>query len=340
MTELAAGFKWQVIGRSVRGASHARTGLPNQDAIGWIHARGLTCPLIVAVSDGHGSAKYFRSHIGSRLAVEIALKLGEEFLNGQPDLKNLSAIKRTAEERLPQEMARRWRAAIEGHLESNPISAEESSALEASSGAAAREALMANPTHAYGATILTVLVEESFIVYLQLGDGDIVLVSEQGEVERPLPKDERLFANETTSLISRDAWSDFRFGFQSLVGAHPALILVSTDGYANSFVNEEAFFKVGKDVLEILLSEGIETVERSLETWLVEASEAGSGDDITLAIICRLDALSKTVNDDPNDPVVKAEDESTGRPDSEVAQSVSQSEVGVPPASIPEGEKQ
>ena len=340
MADRPAGFEWQIIGKSVRGASHIRTGLPNQDAIAWIHGKGSTFPLIVAVSDGHGSAKYFRSHIGSQLAVEIALALSEEFLNGQPDLNNLSTIKRTAEERLPQEMARRWRVAIEGHVESNPLAAEELNALEMSAGTAAREAIVANPAQAYGATILTVLVEESFIVYLQLGDGDILLVSEQGEVERPLPKDERLFANETTSLSSRNAWSDFRFGFQGLAGAPPALILVSTDGYANSFVNEAAFFKVGKDVLEILLSDGIETVERSLEPWLEEASETGSGDDITLAILCRLDALSKSIDAVPRDAIVKTEAEPAGGPETEADPSVAQPEAGVLPAMTPESDTQ
>jgi serine/threonine protein phosphatase PrpC len=247
--------------------------------------------LIVAASDGHGSAKYFRSHIGSRLAVETAISLAQEFLNGQPDIKNLSAIKRTAEERLPQELSRRWKEAVKAHIENNPFSSEELDALEKKDGITAREAIKDKPSHAYGATILTALVEESFILYLQLGDGDILLVSDGGDVERPLPKDERLFANETTSLSSQNAWSDFRFSFQTLVGPPPALILLSTDGYANSFVAEEDFLKVGKDLLEMIRADGLAKVNEKLETWLNEASASGSGDDITMAIICRADAL-------------------------------------------------
>jgi serine/threonine protein phosphatase PrpC len=191
------------MGRSVRGASHVRAGLPNQDAIGWLQVQGVDRRLIVAVSDGHGSPKYFRSHTGSRLAIETVLALGQEFLDGQPDLSNLSTVKRTAEERLPQEMARRWNDAVIKHFEANPFSDEELGALEQSDGKAARDAIAASPVKAYGATIVTAIVEESFILYLQLGDGDILLVSETGEVERPLPKDDRLFANETTSLSSQ-----------------------------------------------------------------------------------------------------------------------------------------
>ena len=310
MTEGTADSNWWVIGRSVRGASHARTGLPNQDAIGWIQIQDVGRRLIVAVSDGHGSPKYFRSDIGSRLAIKTALVLGQEFLDGQPDLKNLSTVKRTAEERLPQEMARRWAEAVKSHIEANPLSDEELGTLEKTDGLAAREAIAANPVRAYGATIVVAIVEESFILYLQLGDGDILLVTDSGEVKRPLPGDERLFANETTSLGSQNSWPDFRFGFQTLVGDPPALILLSTDGYANSFVNEEAFLKVGKDILEILSSEGVAAVDQNLEGWLTEASSAGSGDDTTLAIICRMDALSHTPDASPDKDIAEAAGES------------------------------
>ena len=310
MVKGSADSRWWVAGRSVRGASHVRTGLPNQDALGWIQVLGEGHRLIVAVSDGHGSAKYFRSHIGSRLAIKTALALGQEFLDGQPDLKNLTAVKRTAEERLPQEMARRWTEAVKSDVEANPLSDEELGGLEMADGPAAREAIASNPTRAYGATIVMAIVEESFILYLQLGDGDILLVSDSGEVKRPLPIDERLFANETTSLSSQNSWPDFRFGFQTLVGDPPALILLSTDGYGNSFVNEEAFLKVGKDILEILRSEGISSVDRSLEGWLTEASTAGSGDDTTLAIICRGDTLSRASG--ASTEQAEAEAEATG----------------------------
>jgi serine/threonine protein phosphatase PrpC len=338
MIEGRADSRWWVIGRSVRGASHARTGLPNQDAIGWMQVQGTGQRLIVAVSDGHGSAKYFRSDIGSRIAIKTALALGQEFLDGQPDMNNLSTVKRTAEERLPQEMARRWTEAVKSHVEANPLADEELGKLEQSDGPTAREAIAANPVRAYGATIVMAIVEESFILYLQLGDGDILLVSDAGEIKRALPNDERLFANETTSLGSQNSWPDFRFGFQTRVGDPPALILLSTDGYANSFVNEEAFLKVGHDILEILSSEGIEAVDQSLEGWLTEASSAGSGDDTTLAIICRADALSYSPDASPDKAVAEVAGESASDESREVGRS-SEEGAGEMQTIATEGEK-
>jgi len=295
--------QWRTIGQSVRGAAHERGNLPNQDAIRWLPASGLGPPLILAVSDGHGSPRYFRSHVGAALAAETAVQAIQDLLAGQPDPANLTAIKRTAEDRLPREIVRRWQEAVAEHLRQSPLTPAEMDKLAEQKGSAAREAVTADPLLAYGATVLAVLVAETFvlatalavlvaetyILYLQLGDGDILVVSQDGTVTRPIERDERLFANQTTSLCSPDAWRDVQIRFQALVPPSPALILLATDGYANSFVNEAAFVQVGPDILELVRTAGLEAVETSLATWLTEASQAGSGDDITLGILCRTD---------------------------------------------------
>lgn len=284
---------WRVIGESVRGAAHIRAGLPNQDAIRWLPESGTGPPVILALADGHGSAKCLRSDIGSGLAVSTATKVMRESLKDIEAARSLSTIKRWAEESLPRAIVRRWRDAVANHLSTVPLTREELDNLGAKEGAERRNQVVLDPILAYGTTILAVLVEKSFIVYLQLGDGDILAVLDSGEVLRPLPPDERLFANETTSLCIPDAWCDFRVRFEVLAGLPPALILVSTDGYANSFRDEKGFLAVGTDILEIARSSGLGEVNRNLQTWLLEASQTGSGDDITLGIICRMDALDK-----------------------------------------------
>ncbi|MBU0493364.1 MAG: protein phosphatase 2C domain-containing protein [Chloroflexi bacterium] len=281
--------QWCAIGQSVRGAAHVRGDLPDQDAIRWLPASGLGAPLILAVSDGHGSPRYFRSHVGADLAVETAVWVIQDLLDGQPDPANLTAIKRTAEDRLPREIVRRWQEAVAEHIRQSPLTPDELGTLEGQKGVPAREAVTANPLLAYGSTVLAVLVAETFVLYLQLGDGDILVVSQDGQVTRPIERDERLFANQTTSLCSPDAWRDVQIRFQALVPPSPALILLATDGYANSFVNEAAFVQVGPDILDLVRTTGLEAVETSLATWLTEASQAGSGDDITLGILCRAD---------------------------------------------------
>jgi hypothetical protein len=259
--------QWRVVGQTVRGAVHERNGLPNQDAIYWLPAAGEGSSIVLAVADGHGSARYSRSHIGAALAVESAAQLVHEFINR--DFENLSLIKDAVEDWLPRALVRKWVEVVTEHCNEDPL--EDESLI------------------AYGATLIVAAVSERFALYLQLGDGEILTVSESGEVTRPLTRDDRLIANETTSLCAPDAWCDFRVSFQPLTHSSPALILLSTDGYPNSFRHESGFFKVGSDILNMIREHGLTTVKDNLAGWLSDSTRAGSGDDVTLGILCSID---------------------------------------------------
>jgi len=282
---------WHVIGQSVRGASHVRADLPNQDAITWRPLTRIGPPLILVVSDGHGSAKSFRSDRGSRFAVTAAADLMQELVSGQPDPQNLSVVKRFAEERLPNELVRRWQSAVDHDLAERPFTELEFAELAEQRGEQSAREVAKTPRLAYGATVLGVLVTQDFLLFLQLGDGDILAVADDGAVTRPFARDTRLIANETTSLCMSEAWREVRLRFQANYGGLPALIMAATDGYANSFVNDDAFRKVGSDILAIMREDGVGPVEENLAEWLDEASGAGSGDDISLGILYRLDAV-------------------------------------------------
>ena len=282
---------WHVIGQSVRGASHVRADLPNQDAISWRPSSRSGPPLVLVVSDGHGSAKSFRSDRGSKFAVAAAADLMQELVSGQPDPQNLSMVKRVAEERLPNELVRRWQSAVDRDLADYPFTELELVKLTQQRGQRSCKEVIKTPRLAYGATVLGVLVTQGFLLFLQLGDGDILIVGDDGTVTRPLARDARLIANETTSLCMLKAWREVRLSFQADYGRLPALIMAATDGYANSFVNDDAFRRVGSDILAIMREDGVQSVEESLTDWLNEASEAGSGDDISLGILYRVDAV-------------------------------------------------
>ena len=268
---------WRTLKASVRGAAHVRAGLPNQDAVRIARFQD-DVPLIVALADGH-SAKSFRSRRGARLAVVAAQKVcGHLFQLGNP-----SQIKRWAEEQLPLALVRLWQAQVAQSLQRQPFTPQELEPLDA----AARRQVEALPALAYGTTLLTVVIAANFILYLQLGDGDILTVSAQGDMERPFPKDPRLIGNETTSLCSPKAWNEMRVYFQTLAGAPPALILAATDGYANAYLDDASFQQVARDYWTLLRDEGDEAVKPYLKDWLNEASQQGSGDDISVGVIWR-----------------------------------------------------
>ncbi len=302
--------EWRVIGATVRGASHERANLPNQDAILWWPDDQHGPPLILVVSDGHGSDKSFRSDIGSRIAVERTLSLLQELLLIQPAARHLSAVKRALEERLPPQIVKEWRAAVDRHLAEAPFTEAELARVEAKRGPSGRQEVLDSPRLAYGATIVAALVAADYIAYLQLGDGDILSVSEDGSVVRPFAHDPRLIANETTSLCMEHAAREVRVRFEAIVDQGPSLILLSTDGYANSFINEEAFLKVGSDIFEMLCHEGAEVIAEGLPGWLAQASVAGSGDDISVGILFQ-DHLANSARDGAGSSEYAADDAET-----------------------------
>jgi serine/threonine protein phosphatase PrpC len=301
MTENKNPVEWRIIGETVPGASHLRAGTPNQDSLLYVRESSRSLPLVLSVSDGHGSPKCFRSDRGSRFAVKKAAYLLSEFLDERRGRFDAAEIE-SEKDYLAKEFVKRWREAVEADLKKEPFTEKEFENLEKKSDAKARRLIEENPLLAYGATSLTVAVEEDFILYLQLGDGDILNVSATGEVAKPLAEDPRLLANETTSLCLPEAEKDFRFLVQKISAAEsPAMILLSTDGYLNSFSSEAGFFQAGTDILQMLAAEdGFAAVNDNLKGWLAEATRMGSGDDCTVAIIYRPDWLKKPEKIEPS----------------------------------------
>jgi serine/threonine protein phosphatase PrpC len=266
--------RWRLVSETVRGASHERSGLPNQDAIKFVPEGGFGSAVAMAVSDGHGSSKCFRSDIGSALAVKMALETLQPLLSRANNKQ--ATIKHLIEDQLARDLTKRWRLAAAEHLQANPIATTDPT-----------EQKSENPFIVYGATLLMAVITEKYLIYLQLGDGDIITVSDDGKAERVFVRDSHLLGNETTSLCMVEAWREMKVRYQPVEAGLPALIAISTDGYSNSFLDDQAFLRVGPDILDMIHNSGIEDVSGKLKDWLNEASRAGSGDDITLGLMYR-----------------------------------------------------
>ena len=133
------GIHWKVAAASVRGKMHIRTGLPNQDACDSAQHGGNT---VLAVADGHGNSRHFRSQTGSALAVRSALAV----------LGSLAAHCSLVEAAKRIEEA--WRVAVQADLERNPFTASDWATLaHLSDGPLAVEAIQESPAIAYGATL-------------------------------------------------------------------------------------------------------------------------------------------------------------------------------------------
>ncbi len=278
-------LEWQACGKSIRGASHIRDQQPNQDAITWSLGPDQGLPLVMAVSDGHGSKRSFRSDLGSAFAVDTLSRILSEFAS-HPDT-GISQIEKEARRILPRELEYGWKRHVLDHMVQHPFTERETETLYVYREEPYGNVTMLNPFLAYGATALGVLVTQRYQLFMQLGDGDMMAVQDNGKVSRPLPEDPRLLGNSTTSLCTSNAARDVRLAIYENNADMPGLILVSTDGYSNSFKNDTEFLRVGTDIMSFICSDGLEKVGHHLTEWLEETSRMGSGDDITLGIISR-----------------------------------------------------
>ena len=255
---------WVALGTSVRGIVHLRRDQPNQDAIAWSRPAGAGDPVVVAVADGHGSARHPRSGEGARFAVEIAVALIEDWLGNAP----ADADGNT----LPEAIKCAWQLAVDHHLDENPI--------DDGWPCGEFEGHML-----YGTTLLVAGSYRGRLLCLQIGDGDMLALRRDGTLFRPLPESPDCFENFTDSLCQEDAAERFRV---ALIEDEAALLLLATDGYGNSYEDDAAFEEIGPDYLALLRRVGPERVAAGLPGWLAEITRTGSGDDITLGLLWAL----------------------------------------------------
>jgi hypothetical protein len=244
--------------------------------------------LIVAIADGHGSSRSFRSERGSAMAAECAVSELRRFIRRLGPSAPLSRVRRQAVTRWPLAMVAAWKSAVRADLEKEPFSPLDFAAFpEPPPVLKPGEDWPGAAYLAYGATLVSVAITPRYILYSQLGDGDILAIHDDGVVSRPLPKQHEFMSNHTVSLCTHQAPRQFQIQVDSCRAKAPALIMLSTDGYANCFGDEDTFFNVGTDLLAYLRSHGAILVGEMLEGWLRESSHDGSGDDITVGLAMR-----------------------------------------------------
>jgi len=272
-------------GKSVRGRDHRLSGLPNQDAIR-IYIGKDNNPAIIALADGHGSPIHFRSELGSKMAVDTAVDVLSSL--SETDMKVHTKVSK-----YPTLITREWNARVLHDHKNKKFTSNELSALyQEVKNESFMDSIRLDPKISYGTTLIVLASYGDFMLYLQIGDGDILVVDDTGSVRKPLRDDVQFSRYQTKSLCTHGASDDFRIAVEKNNEANPVLMLASTDGYSNSFKSHQEYFEVGiayRDLIKIL---GRDFLEDTLEDMLCKTSLQGSGDDITVGLACRSDLAS------------------------------------------------
>lgn len=236
----------------------------NRDRMQIVHdpAAGL---LLLAVADGHGTARDGQGDVGSRLALEAFADCARSF--AERSQKQPHALVRSeAYRHFPQELVHAWRRSVQAH---DGISLRHGDGTPPADG-----------FEAFGSTLLGVLITGSQVVAWQLGDGDLLFVTADGTVQDPLAEPEQI-GDETDSLASGDAWRAMRTYWAPVVDERslPALVTLSTDGLSKSFAERGGFVHFVSDFHRLAVS-APDTTRSALPGWLAAAGRH-SGDDVS-----------------------------------------------------------
>ncbi len=276
-------MKINVIDCSVIGASHVRSGLPCQDSSSSYTGETYT---IIAVADGHGDPSHDLSEIGARLAVHSATDILKKLADDVASQKDV-LLSRMVRDDFPRLVVRRWREMVKDDFCNRPVSSEE----EAATAVAIDEETV--PYSRYGTTLIAAIVTETNVIYAQVGDGDIVLLREDGSNEIFSPNDQNLVGGATLSLSGHEAARRFSCGNSSVSGLRG--LFLSTDGLRNCYEDDQAFIRLLSAIAGMVEKEGVESSINIIREQFVQFSQNGSGDDITLAaVIVPLRAEGKT----------------------------------------------
>jgi hypothetical protein len=169
---------WRLLGASVPGTSHLKTGIPCQDAHRFVALDSGV--VIAAVADGAGSAKH--ADRGSLLVVDHAVSWLSTALSASVAWNESDSL----------DLLRVMTREVRTHLESASQQANDGESTTLSD---------------FATTLLVCFVTDSIVAACQIGDGAIVSANDQGEVHTLTQPSHGEYINETTFLTS-DGYAD------------------------------------------------------------------------------------------------------------------------------------
>ncbi len=226
------------------------------------------------MSDGHGGDRYFRSDVGSSIAVGCALEAVSR-CTAEGFAGSLRADPESALRKVAEEIVCSWREKVLVYDAGHPLTPAERSLLS-KTGTTAED-----PLRTYGATLLACFMSDECAFCLQIGDGLIAAIGDRDFF--PVPDDPECRLNITTSLCQSDPMGSLRFWHAT--GGIPMAIVLATDGVTGTFESRGSFLRFCRSASCFPLDP--ENLWPRLMQKAKSRSDASGGDDVSVAAVCR-----------------------------------------------------
>lgn len=250
-------MNFYVFNKSIVGYKNKINNKSSQD---YLEIESMPEGLICTIADGHSGDFFTHSHKGSKFACKAAIEVIKKYIN-----KDMNEIEILLKEKvLQKEICDKWRYLVSLDMKENLPS------------------VFKYNTFKYGTTLLLVLIKENYILYMKLGDGDILL-KKHNKIENALPVYKK---NIVESMSQEKSYEKIIYKIEKNEKDTSDIIIFS-DGFENSFVSYDdmiedinnTIIKYKKSIFSKYL------LEKNYDKHLIKLSENRSLDDISIIFI-------------------------------------------------------
>lgn len=299
--------KYFVFNKTVQGHLHIMKNKPCEDSsISYVAEDGQFSIAIVA--DGHGSNSCFRSKSGSAIAAMVTLEALKKFAEYHlkkddegnyietPEFINALKSERTKKQLIKQltdSIVSEWYQVITDDLGNHPITDEEIDSAESDYADLYRRGLKLN--HIYGTTLIAALVLKNYTILLQQGDGRCDVFYADATVDQPIPWDDRCYDVYTTSMCDDDVDTSIRSTIINIIEKPIVACFMGSDGVEDSFRTMDGTHNFYMQLSTKIIDDP-DRFDEYLGEYLPNFSEAGSGDDVSVAGIVNVEQVKELYN--------------------------------------------
>ncbi|MBE5893203.1 MAG: protein phosphatase 2C domain-containing protein [Lachnospiraceae bacterium] len=234
---------------------------------------------VIVVSDGHGSSNFTRSDRGSKFACEVTMEAVNGFLQDlNLDKLEDESLRDDVVIQLCKHILLQWNTRVEEDVSNCPFT--EAEVKKVADKYKAKYLNGDAVEHAYGCTLMFVIVTHDFCLAVRNGDGQCVTVDCDGSFATPIPWNDNCEFNVTTSLCDQEAIENFRYYYSTKL---PAAVYIGSDGVDDSYTSVEELYNLYRNICLKALNDGGDAVTDYVEILLPEITKRGSTDDVSIA---------------------------------------------------------
>lgn len=250
-------MKFSVFSKGAVGYKNKIKNKPSQD---YFKIEEIRDSLICTVADGHSGDFFTYSHKGSKFACEAAIKVIKKYID-----KDINKIESLLEDKQIQiDICNEWRALVDEDMKGYlPV-------------------VFKKNYFKYGTTLLLAIITEEYILYLKLGDGDI-LIKQDNYIKRVLPLYKKYIVD---CLAEEKAYDKMIYKIMKYEKGISNIIIYS-DGFENSFnLYSDMVYEINNTLLKY--NKNIFSkmkLEKNYSKYLSELSKNVSLDDISIIFV-------------------------------------------------------